>query len=201
MLTTPTQGRRQETATAFHRPMVGGFTLIEVLVTTALLGLVLLLFAPGFNAMRARRQLQGSAEETATLLRRARYEAITQSRRTGVGLEPGQGFFLDADVDGVLDPHEPQGGLVRLPAAVVPGGPDADPQVASGLTPVGDVRVAVYEPTGGVLAGGAFRLSDRRGNHLEVRLVDAPTAPVTVRKWDGAGWREQGEGGERWEWH
>lgn len=185
---------------AFHRPTGGGFTLIEVLVATALLGVVLLLFAPGFTALRARRQLQGSAEETAALLRRARYEAISHSRRTGVALEPGQGFFVDTDVDGVLDPHEPQAGLVRLPAAVVAGGPGADPEAASGLSEVGERRLAIFEPTGGVLAGGAFRLSDRRGNHLEVRLADGPTAPVAVRKWDGAGWREQGEGGARWAW-
>lgn len=178
-----------------------GFSLVEVLVSLAVLGLALLLVAPSFQSILARRQLQGTADEAAVLLRRARYDAIRLGRRAAVAWDPAAGFFFDADLDGAFEPVEAQGGVVRLPRRVIAEGPAADPAAADGLSVLGTAPAAVFEPTGAVVAAGAFRLADRRGNHLEVRVLDSPAAPAVIRKWDGAAWRRQGEGGTRWEWH
>lgn len=179
------------------------FTVIELLVTVAVLALVALLTVPNLLSLHARRDLEGAADQTAVLLRKARYDAIRSGRAVEVTLDAGRrSIFVDLDGDRALDPLELREGVVRLPHGVDPGGPAADGDAVTGFTAGGAVRVAVFEPTGALRgAGGAFRLHDRRDNYLEVRVSEPSTGLVELRKWQDGGWLRHRQGGETWRWN
>ena len=166
----------------------GGFTLVELVVVLTILGIVLLLGLPNLLSIHARRELEGSAERTAVLLRKARYDAIRDGRAVTVALDAGErSVFVDRDGDLALDPVERADGVVLAVAGftALPGG-----------------RAAVFEPNGSLRGdGGAFRLHDTRQNHLEVRVAHPATAAVELRFWQDGSWVGRGEGGERWRWN
>lgn len=180
-----------------------GFTVIELLVTVVVFAIVALLTVPNFISINARRALEGSAEQTAALLRKARYDAIRSGRAVEVALDEAQrSIFVDLDGDRTLDPVELREGVVRLPRGVEPGGPAGDAAAVTGFTLAGGARAAVLEPTGALQGdGGAFRLHDRRDNYLEVRVSEPATALVELFKWQDGGWLRRRQGGESWRWN
>lgn len=198
-----------------------GFTVIEVLVTLAILAIAMALGIPALAKLLARSQLEGSARELAVLTQRARLEAIKRRVQTVVEVDPVTGIAEAwADVDGVAvgDPPDllfnPVAGELRYTTDyrigriephsrigfLAPGGQP----VVDGLTAAPGRRVAVFLPTGAAESSGAFRLADRDGvNHLEVRVEPAGTGRIELRKWDreeGA-WTLQREGGRPWTWY
>lgn len=179
-----------------------GFTLLETLIVVTILAVVLVLTVPSFFSYNARRKLEGTAEQAAVLMRKARYDAIRGSRPVAVTLDTAAGaLFLDRDGDRTLDPVETQDGFVRLPRGLEFGGPAGDDPAVVGFVEVGGGRVAFFEPDGSLRGdGGAFRLHDGKSNFLEVRVTDPATASVALRKWQDGAWRRKDEGGERWKW-
>jgi prepilin-type N-terminal cleavage/methylation domain-containing protein len=182
---------------------VAGFTLLELLVTLAVLGIVLAISIPGLLAVHQRRLLEGGGERVTVFLQRARFLAIQRNRPQRVVPDPGAGvLFLDADGDGVLDDVEKLDGVAVLSGGVRFGGPPGDSAAVAGFTLSGGSRIAVFRPDGSVLDGGAFRLLDAAAkNFLEVRVVEPATGLTRLRKWDGGAWKERGEGGEAWRWN
>ena len=199
-----------------------GFTLIEALVTLAILAIAFVLGIPALSNLISRSRLEGAARELAVLSQRARLEAIKRRVQTVVEVDPATGaVFAYADVDGVHDTDPPD--LVYNPvagalsydtdyrigqleprtgvevAAPTGGGPAID-----GLTDAGGERVAVFQPTGAADAAGGFRLGDAAGlNFLEVRIEPAGTGRVELRKWDRDKdeWYAHREGGRPWTWY
>lgn len=57
-----------------------GFTLIELMVVLAILGIVALMAAPSFNSYIARTKLRGAANEAATDLQYARSESVQKNQ-------------------------------------------------------------------------------------------------------------------------
>jgi len=105
-----------------------GFTAIELLVAALIMAVVLALAIP--NVMRSWNsyQLNTAAINVASILERARYEAIRQNTTLNCLIQQqGNSWVLGVDVNknGVVDPTEPQflmGGPVQLlPAGVAPG--------------------------------------------------------------------------------
>lgn len=181
-----------------------GFTLVELIVTLAIVAVMLLITVPGFLHIEQRRKLEGTAEQTAALLRKARYDAIRLSRPVEVALNVSQRvLFIDRDGDQTFDPEETLAGSVPLPRGVEPGGPVGDADPVDGFSDLGGaLRVAVLEPTGRLRSdGGGFRLHDQRDNFLEIRVSDPATASVVLRKWQGGVWRRKGESGKEWTWN
>jgi len=60
--------------------MPKGFTLIELMVVLAILGIVALIAAPSFNAFLARSKLRGAANETFADLQYARSESVQKNQ-------------------------------------------------------------------------------------------------------------------------
>lgn len=191
------------TRSSIPRPTIRGFTLLELLVSLTILSLILLLTVPAFFSYNARRKLEGTAEQAAVLLRKARYDAITRGSAVMVAADVGQGvLFLDRDGDQVLDPVEHLDGVVRLPTGLGFGGPASDSAGVVGFEAMGGSRVALFEPNGSLRSdSGAFRLHDDRDNFLEVRVTDPATALVVLRKWQDGAWQRKDQDGEAWTWN
>lgn len=103
-----------------------GFTLIEMMVTVAIVALLSAIAAPSFNQMVASQRLKGASSDLFSALMRARSEAI--KRNTEVTLAPSttsqwqSGWVIPnpADSGNRLDVHGPLAGLaVTGPAGVV----------------------------------------------------------------------------------
>ena len=198
-----------------------GFTLIEMLVVLALLMILMLLGMPSlFTAMR-QAKLRGIAQETATLMRQARLDAVKSSAQAVVRIvppAPGQlgrvEAFSDANSDGLWSAGESVIGTLELPTGITFLAPPnlTDKDSVEGLTvdPAGAglPPVAVFQHDGSVTDLGAFRFGDQTQNFLEVRVDPAATARIEVRKCrkcedakDTSDWYATGDGGEAWKWN
>jgi prepilin-type N-terminal cleavage/methylation domain-containing protein len=198
-----------------------GFTMIETLVVLVILGLLMLFAVPSLFTMMRQGKLRGAADETATLMRVARLEAIKQSCWTIVrplvaaGGNPDRvEGLVDCNRDGVQDADRKPLGVIALPSRIHLLAPPNLTGMASveGLSadPAGGaLKVAIFQGDGSVpvLGTGAFRFGDESGNFLEVRVSPAATARVEVRKCfactdanDPDDWHANGEGGKAWTW-
>jgi prepilin-type N-terminal cleavage/methylation domain-containing protein len=196
-----------------------GFTLIEMLVVMALLIILILFAVPTLQTVMRQGKLRGIANETATLMRRARLEAIKRSCPSIVRMFDVDGTnplrmegFPDCDRDGVLDADKPTLGSFPLPSGVhflAPPDLRGKDSVA-GFSPDpagGAANVAIFQPDGSIQAIGGFRFGDDNGNFLEVWVDPAATARTEVHKCRlctnadlRADWYASGDGGEVWEW-
>ncbi len=189
-----------------------GFTLIEILITLAIMMALALFTLPEFFAILNRSKLEGMARQTAVLMRAARLEAIKQSCYGVVMLEPANDrviAFVDNDRDGVYEPAnvppERLIGRVDLPARVHFQDESGNQDMASveelenDDTPVAlPAGQVMYQQDGSVLDTGALRFADEKGNVLEVNVEPKSTGRVEVRKFQDGDWIGNREGGKVW---
>lgn len=194
-----------------------GFTLLEAMVTLAILMVAVLMLVPTVQNLIVRSKLEGVTREVAQLIQLARLEAVKQSVSTIVRVDPATGAVIAfADVDGVGSDDPPDDlynpvdgdprfqtdylvGRTKIPYGVSQSAPGAEAAVDD-LTPVGAERVVKILADGSAQDIGAYRFGDARGNFLEVRIDPKATARVSVKKWDGSAWWSRGEGGHPWQW-
>jgi prepilin-type N-terminal cleavage/methylation domain-containing protein len=194
-----------------HRS-IRGFTLIEMLVVLAIMMAVAVLSMPELFAAVNRSRLEGTARQTATLLRAARLESIKQSCYGVVMIDPAKRqviAFADRDRDGAYEPGavppERLIGRVDLPSRIhfQDEAGNKDLSSVEGLenpdTPVtlADGQV-MYQQDGSVLDTGALRFADERGNAVEVNVEPRTTGKVEMRKYQDGAWIANGEGGKAW---
>lgn len=198
-----------------------GFTVIEMIVVVAIIGIMATLGLPNLIRVIHRAKLDGIVRETSVLMKRARSEAVRQSVPTVVRADFARNEIVAfADVDGVAlgdpsdlifnpiagEPHRTTDyelGRYRLPNLVGFAHPSADPaERIDGFTPAGAEFVAVFDPNGSMRNTGAIRFGDLRGNFLEVRVEPAATARVQVLKWDLdlAAYQTRNQGDKPWVW-
>jgi hypothetical protein len=202
-----------------------GFTMVEALVAVAVIGLFMVVGLPALQNLLQRSKFEGLTRETAILMRAARFESIKRGVPTVVQISPGtREIIAFADVhganqtdpsDGVFGPiagatyrtTDYEIGRLRLPGGVsfsfqaLTDLASVDGFVNNGAQPPPDQQ-AVFQTDGSVMAAGAFRFGDSRGNFLEARVEPPATARIEVRKWDDAAtaWHAFGEGGQPWNW-
>ena len=175
-----------------------GYTLLELLVTLAVLFAALLLIVPSIRPTLARAKIERATRETSNLLARARMEAIKTGNPVTVRLEAARGAFesfADVNRDGVFNPvggvprntTDYRLGRVPLPSGVVIAAPGGQPAVA-GLTDRGGEKVARFLPDGSVADSGAFRLAHDDGDFREIRIEPQVTPRTRIRYWDGSAW-------------
>jgi len=203
-----------------HR-LHSGFTIIEMIVVVAIIGIMATIGLPNLVRMIHRAKLDGIVRETSVLMQRARSEAVRQNVPTVVRADFARNEVVAfADVDGVAagdpsdmifnpvagEPHRTTDyelGRYRLPNLVGFAHPSGDPaERVDGFTAAGGENVAVFDPNGSIRDLGAIRFGDQRGNFLEVRIEPAATARVQVRKWDLdlAAYQTRNQGDKPWVW-
>jgi prepilin-type N-terminal cleavage/methylation domain-containing protein len=198
-----------------------GFSLVELLVVIALIGLLALWGVPALLNTLNRARLVGASKELATMFQVARLEAIKKGGLNGnlrnqvsvVFYDEGNRtveVLLDESSDGTFNPVTRRGGLYNLPNGVnlqAPGEAVEGPKSTVGWDDAGDAddfKGPTFMSDGSVLRAGAFRLADTRGNFLEVRVEFPATGKVVLQKWFGGNvdtdWFENGEAGNKWRW-
>lgn len=116
-----------------HRSGNAGFTLIELMMTVAVAGILLALAGPSFREALLRQQVSNAAGELVAAVQLARSEAIRNNRRVtlcrsadasacdaSTSTWAGWIIFVDTDADGVRDATEPvlRGGTIDAPVTL-----------------------------------------------------------------------------------
>ncbi len=208
-----------------------GFSFIEMIVALAILGILAGIGYPALLSFLHRGKIEGISSKTSLLTQRTRMEAMKRGVRTVVSIDPAtRQVIAFADVHGVAatDPSDgifnPIGGMPArttdyviarydLPTGVAFASPtDTDLDSVDGFVNPGNPdppdQQAIFSTDGSVLATGAFRFADQRGNFLEVRVAPQATGKAQVRKYndtlpvnaDGSHWYAKREGGQPWIW-
>lgn len=152
-----------------------GFTLLEALVTIALLAILGSMAAPGMAQMLKAQQLQYAVVDLGLALRQARHEAIARQRPVIVANRDGNWahgwkIFVDLDSDGLPTTGEPE---LRINDSIASG------IRISGNTPVS--HYVRYMPTGeaklqsGGFQAGTITLCHSDGQQAVRKLVLAPS--------------------------
>ncbi len=197
-----------------------GFTLVEMIVGVAIIGVLFTLGAPVVMRTIHTAKVSSVGYDCNITVRRAKSEAIKKNSPVVVRYDstyelltafvdvhgatvndpPDYAFAPDAGVAPTATDHEVS--QCALPAGVTWGGPTDDADITVGFTTVGTEKLAIFEPDGTVQDIGTFRFGDARGNYLAIQVAPAATARVTLLKWDeeDTKWREQGEEGKKWVW-
>ena len=198
-----------------------GFTLIEMLVVLALIGIIVLGVVPSVIQTIARQQTRSFAQTSESFLNFGRLRAIRSGRPVHIRFETKINVhgeqrtslqaFLDVDGDGVetvnpIDPIINQGQLPGPIKLVAPAGED----VIVGFVPVllgtvsnPELVEIVFNPDGSVRQTGAVRFADTRGNFMELAVGPSrAVGRVIVRKWDPteAEFFAAGDGPHDWQW-
>lgn len=200
------------------RRAAAGFTLVELLVVLALIGILALIGLPWMFGTLNRAKLVGAARETATIMQLARMESVKYSVPTQVIYDSANGIFtafadlnrndaFDAGTDRLVVAN------YRLPRGIYLWGPtDGNAELTNAIADWDDNAVCadphdgpIFRPDGSTNCPGAFRLRDNNGNFLEVRVLFPATSKLSIRKWFGGGdpddnWFENGEANNKWEW-
>lgn len=198
-----------------RRRRAGGFTLIDLLLAVAVLGLVAVISVPSLSRATRRMRLHSAAVEVHRILVVARSHAVRHSAHVGVKFHPGRGgelttwtLHLDGDGDGVrsrdvrrgVDPPVPTpGGDVHRVARFAgglgfgfpPGPLPRDPagrRLRRRHDPIRFNRsdIASFGPVGTATPGTLY-LTD--GRHLAAVRVTSRTGRVRVLLYEP----EQGE--------
>jgi prepilin-type N-terminal cleavage/methylation domain-containing protein len=197
-----------------------GFTLFELLVVIALMGIMATMAFPNLLRLIQRSKLTGIVQETSILMRLARDNAIRYNTQAVVRADLVTNEVIAfVDVDGVLAGDisdgifNPIAGLphrttdwelarYRLPSRVTFTGPTSDPLPVWKFSPIAGENVALFASNGSADEEGAIRFADAFGNFLQVRVAPATTGRVRIEKYndDDDKWYFRNETDKPWEW-
>lgn len=181
---------------------VSGFTLIELLVTLSILMVLMMMSAPPLMKYIQRNKIMSAVQQTSSVMRLARIQAIKLGAFAVIQIKPTEKppaviSFADLNRNMILDAGESVLSNVKLEKGVTFlewNGFTPDPN-SSSLPPL-----AVFRENGGMDIAGYYRFTDIKGNELEVRVAQAATGRIEIRKHEGAAWVTAGEGGTAWTW-
>lgn len=107
-----------------RRPRISsttGFTLVELMVSISIFGLILAASAPSFSRFLQSWKLSGEVNQLATTLRMARSAAVIKNVNTVFEFNEDAGtysYYEDTDGDGVRDAAEFRSGVETLDAGI-----------------------------------------------------------------------------------
>ncbi len=145
-----------------------GFTLLEMIVVIAIMGIVSAMVMPGVGDGLRRWRLQASVREFATLLKFTRNQAVASRTPLEVVRDRGrQAYWLDRPEAGLPSPEEAVRRGVRiytLPEAIRFG-----TIAVRGSTP-GMERMAIHFFSRGNSSGGEIQIQDEKGRSYVISV-------------------------------
>jgi type IV fimbrial biogenesis protein FimT len=143
------------------KPIANGFSLAEVLVVIAIIGILSALAVPSVMGWRERTKLQGAARELMTGLQFGKGRAVRENGSVTLSISNNSyTICLDDDADSVCDAGEQVLRSVNLPTGYKLvddfGGPGPDPLTFTGR---------------GVPSSGTFQLNDLTDNEATIDIV------------------------------
>ena len=190
-----------------------GFSLIEVLVSLALFGILMAMALPLLAETAARERLHAASAETAAQFRGLRSRAVTEGASFGLRFVTAGGrwscsLYRDGNGNGIrsadiLSRKDPllrgpeevgtrfEGIRIGLPATPVPQIPPATGPIPSPGDPVkfGGSHIVSFSPSGSV-SGGTIYLTD--GTRVAAVVVYGATGRIRLQRYDPQrGWTEE----------
>jgi prepilin-type N-terminal cleavage/methylation domain-containing protein len=177
-----------------------GFSLIELLVVMALMGILMAIGLPNLFNYIHHQKILGITQQTAMVLRLARLESIKTANNAVVKLDTAAATvtgFLDLNQNLAQDASEVTLWRLELPKGITGS--------VNGFTTPPTPGVAVFRSNGSLQVAGDFRFLNSKGDELEASVPGLPGLPVNsgrvqiLKKQSGV-WKLQGEGGQSWTW-
>lgn len=186
-----------------------GFTLIEMVIVLAIVGVLVTFGFPALQELMVRSRIESATRNTANIMRLARLEAIKHSVQVLVTFDSTKNtVWAYANVDGnpgySPNASKPKGTVdyqvgstYYLPKGVTFGAPGGQTAIDFGGQP------ATFESDGSVDTIGEIRFVDLRSNYLEVRVSPQATANIQILKWDETRnlWHPSNEDNHPWKWN
>ena len=195
-----------------------GFTMLELLVTVAIIAILALLGYPALLNMLERQKMISYSHEAASVMRLARLTAVKRGIDIKVTADYARDLLVayrDVNNDNVVDATDETIATAVLPKNVSFWGPsDAAAEGANANTFVN--ANVTFQAAGSVAEAsmppgdldGAFRFRGKNADYFEVAVEDRSvgTGRVSIRKWFGGGnpnanWWQNGEEGHKWVWN
>ncbi|MDA8020521.1 MAG: prepilin-type N-terminal cleavage/methylation domain-containing protein [Thermoanaerobaculia bacterium] len=178
-----------------RRP-ASGFTLLEVLVLLAIIGLVAAFMYPAVLITLSKAQLESTVQETASIFYAARRNAVQKASPATVSFN-----VADSEIEGRIasridgDPNDQWYFLKILPERVDFEGPPLDSAAIVGF---GGGHSVEFRDNGSIDNTGAVRFSRFVGGgkrYFEVRIEPAASPRIVISRWDddAGDWVEEGD--------
>ena len=152
----------------------GGFSLVELMVATVVMGLSLAAAVPAFTRFTQTARLNGAAEQMAGHFRLARQKAVAEGTPYIFLWWESTWYYVikDNDGNGFYNSGEPYTGPYWLPRGITTAN-------VQGLT---SAWMSI-NPNGSCTQSGSFTLRNARGNTLTLTLL-GPTGQVSIARED-----------------
>lgn len=151
-----------------------GFTLVEVLVTMAVAGLMMAIAVAGWNSWARAREHSGTAQEIGSWLRQAQQRAVTEGRATCLQFDTAQGTWT------VFRGSCDDAGRVRVQGPVRTASPKVRLSAPAFTGPTGSTHTGVTFSARGTAWPGSVRVTrDGSTKTYEVR-VEGLTGRVSL---------------------
>jgi prepilin-type N-terminal cleavage/methylation domain-containing protein len=186
-----------ETQTLYRRPLRprcarrAGFTLLELLIILAVIGIMSVIVIPAFVEMMWRNKVESAARQTTVQMRSARFRAIQTGQEHGIFADFANEQVVlfqgtDAATGTLINAFPLPGGIhFQGPGDGIPNGPNAVV-----FTPVDNEDATggwvVFAADGSADDEGAIRVSmPQRELYFETRVGPQATGRTAILRWNG----------------